>query len=60
MLVPGAGPNLDMPGNPTHTDADLMQASVYTGFKKLHGIKNLSMQLANGLSFIFGPISARR
>jgi hypothetical protein len=37
-----------------------MQASVYTGYKKLHGIKNLSVQLANGLSYVYGPILARR
>jgi len=59
-LVPGAGPTGDYVGAPRYPDADLMQQSVYTGYKKLHGIKNLTVQLANGLSFIFTPMSARR
>ena len=35
-LVPGAGPAGDYVGAPRYPDADLMQQSVYTGYKKLH------------------------
>ena len=36
------------------------QRAFYTGFKKLHGIKVETVFLPNGISTIFGPVSARR
>jgi len=59
-LIPGTGPAAGHDGAPRHDGADIMQQAVYSGHKKVHGVKNLSVQLANGLSFIFDPISSRR
>lgn len=59
-LKPGTGPVDDFRGAPRHPDAQVIQQAVYSGYKKLHGVKSLTVQLANGLSFIFTPISARR
>ena len=54
--VPGTGPN----GLGRNPGAYLSQRAVYSGYKKHHGVKNLTVQLANGLSFLFTPVSARR
>ena len=59
-LVPGSGPAGDFGGAPRNQDAQLIQQSVYSGYKHFHGVKSLTVQLANGLSFVFNPISARR
>ncbi len=36
-----------------------MQCSVYTACKKLHGIKVETVLLPNGISTVFGPVSAQ-
>ena len=33
---------------------------MYTGYKKCHGIKVETVLLPNGISTVFGPVSARR
>mmetsp|Transcript_10388 Transcript_10388/g.24224 ORF Transcript_10388/g.24224 Transcript_10388/m.24224 type:complete len:509 (-) Transcript_10388:17-1543(-) len=42
--------------NPRYHDA---QRAVYTGWKKFHGIKIETVMLPNGLSTVYGPVSAR-
>jgi hypothetical protein len=36
------------------------QETVYSGWKKLHGIKVETIFLPNGISTVFGPVSARQ
>ena len=36
-----------------------VQRAFYTGYKKFHGIKVEAIHLPNGMSFLFGPVSAR-
>ena len=36
------------------------QESVYSGWKSLHGIKVETVLLPNGISTVFGPVSARQ
>mmetsp|Transcript_17599 Transcript_17599/g.35153 ORF Transcript_17599/g.35153 Transcript_17599/m.35153 type:complete len:186 (-) Transcript_17599:132-689(-) len=36
-----------------------MQRAFYTGYKKIHGIKVETVFLPNGISTVFGPVSAR-
>jgi hypothetical protein len=36
------------------------QETVYSGWKKLHGIKVETVFLPNGISTVFGPVSARQ
>ncbi len=56
----GSGPAEDRPGAPHHKDADLIQESVYSGYSKCHGLKNLTVTVPNGLiGALYGAISAR-
>jgi len=59
-LIPGSGPAGDFDGAPRNEGADIIQQAVYSGYKHIHGVKNLTVQLSNGLSFLFTPLSARR
>jgi hypothetical protein len=57
---PGSGPAEDRPGAPRHKDANLMQESVYSGYKKCHGLKILTVTLPNRLvGALCGAIAAR-
>jgi len=56
---PRSGPNGDFFGTPRHKGEDDAQRSVYTAYKKLHGIKVETVLLPNGISTVFGPCSAR-
>lgn len=56
---PRSGPDGDYIGAPRKPQQDAIQRSVYTGYKKLHGIKVETVLLPNGISTIFGPVSAR-
>ena len=59
-FTPGTGPVGDWVDAPRRFNCDDIQRSVYTRFKKVHGLKVLSVLLPNGISFIYGPGSARR
>ena len=56
---PKSGPDGDYVGAPRKLGQYEMQRSVYTAYKKLHGIKVETVLLPNGISTIFGPVSAR-
>ena len=58
--VPHSGPRGDYAGAARKVDYDDAQQAVYSGYKRLHGIKNETVYLANGMTFMFGPVSARR
>ena len=56
---PFSGPDGDYIGAARKLFEDIYQRSVYTGYKKIHGIKVETVLLANGIMTIFGPASAR-
>jgi hypothetical protein len=56
---PFSGPDGDYIGACRKMMEDIYQRSVYTGYKKIHGIKVETVLLANGIMTIFGPVSAR-
>jgi len=56
---PFSGPDGDYVGASRKLNEDIYQRSVYTGYKKFHGIKVETVLLANGIMTIFGPVSAR-
>jgi hypothetical protein len=56
---PHSGPAGDYIGAPQKPGEDIFQRLVYTGYKKLHGIKVETVLLPNGIMTIFGPVSAR-
>ena len=55
--IPGTHPGQD---GLRRLDAYEIQEAVYSGHKKMHGVKAFTCMLANGLSFMHHPISARR
>lgn len=56
---PYSGPDGDYIGAPRRPNEDIYQRSVYTGYKKCHGIKVETVLLPNGIMTLFGPVSAR-
>jgi hypothetical protein len=56
---PYSGPDGDYIGAPRRERYYDAQRSVYTGYKKCHGIKVETVLLPNGISTIYGPTSAR-
>ena len=54
-----SGPHGDYEGAARKAEYEAMQETFYTGYKKLHGIKVEEIHLPNGMSFLFGPVSAR-
>jgi hypothetical protein len=58
--TPGTGPSDRFEGSARFDDAYIKQRAVYTGLKKFHGVKVLTVVMANGLHSVYGPISARR
>jgi hypothetical protein len=58
--VPFLGPAGNFIGAPRRVQYIDAQESVYSGWKKLHGIKVEIVLLPNGMSTLFGPVSARQ
>ena len=56
---PFSGPDGDYIGAPRKAMHHAAQRSVYTGYKKCHGIKVETDLLPNGISTAYGPTSAR-
>jgi hypothetical protein len=56
---PFSGPDGDYIGAPRKAMHHAAQRSVYTGYKKCHGIKVETVLLPNGISTVYGPTSAR-
>ncbi len=56
---PYSGPDGDYIGAPRREEYYDAQESVYTGYKKYHGIKVETVLLPNGISTLYGPVSAR-
>jgi hypothetical protein len=54
------GPDGDYKGAPHQVQYIDTQETVYSGWKKLHGIKVETVFLPNGISMVFGPVSARQ
>jgi hypothetical protein len=54
-----SGPDRDYVGAPRKPQQYEIQRSVYTACKKLHGLKVETVLLPNGISTVFGPISAQ-
>jgi hypothetical protein len=59
MSRPFSGPAGDYEGAGRKSVQDIIQRAFYTGYKKLHGIKVETVLLPNGISTVFGPVSAR-
>ena len=59
IRVPFSGPAGHFEGAPRRAEYINAQESVYSGWKKLHGIKVETIYLPNGISTIFGPTSCR-
>ena len=57
---PFSGPSGDYIGAARKAEYDETQRAVYTGYKKIHGLKVETVFLPNGLTFLFGPVSCRR
>ena len=58
--TPCSGPRGDYAGAARKAEYSEAQRSVYTGYKKLHGIKVETVFMPNGLTALFGPVLARR
>ena len=56
----GTGPNGDYVGSMRKDDAYIKQRSIYSGYKKQHGLSTLDIMLPNGMNYIYGPCSMRR
>jgi hypothetical protein len=57
--TPMSGPRGDYAGAARKAEYEDAQQAFYTGYKKIHGIKVETIHLPNGMSFLFGPVSAR-
>ena len=57
--VPFSGPDGDFIGAPRKPKYTEAQRSIYTKFKKVHGIKVEAIMLPNGIMFVYGPVSCR-
>jgi hypothetical protein len=57
--TPMSGPRGDYEGAARKAAYEDAQRAFYTGYKKFHGIKVEAIHLPNGMSFLFGPVSAR-
>jgi hypothetical protein len=58
--TPATGPSGRYEGAARNPYSYVKQRSYYNGWKKIHGLKILSILLPNGLSLMHGPISVRR
>jgi hypothetical protein len=58
LCRPGGGPKTD--GELAERESKLMQQAWWTNWKKLHGLKWQTVDLANGMNFeVWGPASVR-
>jgi hypothetical protein len=57
--TPETGPDGDYVDAPRKANAYWHQRALFTRYKHLHGVKMLTILLPNGISFIWGPFSAR-
>ena len=57
--VPYSGPDVDFIGAPRKPKYSVAQRSIYTRFKKVHGVKVETIMLPNGILFVYGPVSCR-
>lgn len=55
-----SGPDGDYAHAPRRPEYALFQRAIYTGWKKRHGMKILTVYLPDGTSYVFGPNSIRR
>ncbi len=60
VQVPYSGPDGDYEGAPRQAQYIDAQESVYSGWKKVHGIKVETVFLPKGISTLFGPVTARQ
>jgi hypothetical protein len=60
VQVPYSGLDGDYEGAPRRVQYIDAQESVYSRWKKLHGIKVETVFLPNGISTLFGPVTARQ
>ena len=58
--VPFSGPSGDYEGAPRKDFYMDAQESIYSGYKKEHGIKLETVYLPNGITALFGPVSCRQ
>ncbi|KAL9189077.1 hypothetical protein ACHAXT_011567 [Thalassiosira profunda] len=58
--VPFSGPRGDYEGAARRVEYADAQQSVYSGYKKFHGLGMETVFLPNGISTVFGPVSCRR
>ena len=56
----GTGPNGNYEGSMRKENAYMTQRSIYSGYKKQHGLSNLVICLPTGIHYIYGPCSMRR
>ena len=56
----GTGPHGDYAHTMRKDDAYVNQRSVYSGYKKMHGLTVLSLMTPDGINFIYGPCSIRQ
>ena len=54
------GADGDYYGSMRREHAYITQRSIYSGYKKLHGLSNLMLCLPNGIHYMYGPCSMRR
>lgn len=59
IQVPYSGPEGDYEGAPRREQYMNGQEAVYSGWKKIHGIKNETVYLPNGICTLYGAESAR-
>ena len=60
ILTPFSGPRGDYGGTASKAEYADAQQAFYSGYIKVHGIKVETIFLPNGLSTLFGPMSARQ
>lgn len=57
--IPGTGPDGYLDWTLRRPDAYLKQRSVYSGYKKQHGLAVMDIMCPNGINFIYGPCAMR-
>ena len=60
VRVPYSGPAGDFIGAPRRQEYMDAQESIFTGYKKIHGLKTQTVFFPNGMSTVYGPVSARQ
>lgn len=55
----GSGPNGDYVGAQRKDDWEINQESIYSGYKKAHGLSTLTLMPPTGIHYIYGPVSMR-